>query len=112
MAFLSLTILLFSINFSFAQESKKLILKGIHAVFQDSFSQAESCFTKIIRDSPQEPQGYFFLTALLQAEMMDREDYSREEEFYQNIQKSMQLSKNKIENNRKDAWAYFFLGNS
>ena len=109
---LSLTILSLSISSSFAQQPEDLILGGMHAVFQDSFSQAESCFAQIIKDSPEHPQGYFFLAALLQAEMMDKEKYSREEEFHKNIQKSIELSKNQIESDPKDAWAYLFLGNS
>ena len=43
---------------------------------------------------------------------MDREDYSRQEDFYYNIQKSIELSKKQIETNPKNAWAYLFLGNS
>ncbi len=44
--------------------------------------------------------------------MMDKEDYSRQEDFYYNIQKSIELSRKQIHTNPKDAWAYLFLGNS
>lgn len=101
-----------SANRPFAQLPKELILEGLNFVFQDNFSQAESCFSKVIQNSSQEPQGYFFLAGSVHAEMMDREDYSKEERFYYNIQKSMELSKKQIETNPKDAWAYLFLGNS
>ncbi|HEX9917203.1 MAG TPA: hypothetical protein VGB16_05650 [candidate division Zixibacteria bacterium] len=44
--------------------------------------------------------------------MMDEEDYFEEKRFHQNIQKSIDLSKEKIKANPKDAWAPLFLGNS
>ncbi|MCJ7509233.1 MAG: hypothetical protein MUO85_11015 [candidate division Zixibacteria bacterium] len=110
--FLFCLIFLLGIDYSFAQTSRELILQGIDATLGDNFLQAESCFEQIIKDYPQEPEGYFFLAAALQAKMMDEENYSQEKTFYQNIQKGIDLGKEKIKNNQKDARAYLFLGNS
>jgi len=101
-----------NLNFCFAQQSNELILEGLNSVYQDDFLKAESCFAKVIQRSPQEPQGYFFLAGLVHTEMMDQEDYAREKDFYENIQRSIELSKKQVQTNPKDAWAYLFLGNS
>lgn len=100
------------INSSFTQNSKELILQGIDATLGDNFAQAENCFSQIIKNAPQEPEGYFFLAAVLQVKMMDEEDYYEEKRFYQNIHEGIDLSEEKIKANPQDAWAYLFLGNS
>jgi tetratricopeptide (TPR) repeat protein len=113
-------LLFFFTHLSFSQALKKeneekikeLIISGKENIFQDNFIEAEKSFQKIIELEPENPAGYFFRAALIQAEMMDGEDYQKEGLFYKNIEKSINLGKEILENNKKDKWGNFFLGGS
>ncbi|MCK4384900.1 MAG: tetratricopeptide repeat protein [candidate division Zixibacteria bacterium] len=107
-------------NLAFAQkyldyqneEIKKFLLEGIDASFRENYSFAEEKFKQIVSKAPQDPAGYFFLAMLYQAQMMDHESDSREKDFYGNIKMAKKYAKERIKNNREDAWAYLLLGNA
>lgn len=93
-------------------EITTLILEGIQATIRENYELAEKNFKEIISREPENPAGYFFLAGCYQTQMIDLESDFREEEFYQNLEKSIELSKQRIEKDKKDLWAYFYLGNS
>ena len=90
----------------------ELILHGIDASIRENYTNAEDNFKKIISLDPENPAGYFFLGACYQTQMIDLESDFREKEFYQNLEKSIQLSKKKIEKDENDVRAHFYMGNS
>ena len=90
----------------------ELIQEGIEATIREDYGLAERNFKEIISRNPQNPAGYFFLAGAYQTQMIDWETDFREKEFYQNLEKSIELSERRIENDKKDLWAYFYLGNS
>lgn len=94
------------------EEIKELLLEGIDACFRENYPLAEEKFKQTVSKAPQDPAGYFFLAMLYQAEMMDYESDFRERDFYENIKVVKRYAKERIEHNRKDAWAYLFLGHA
>jgi tetratricopeptide (TPR) repeat protein len=96
------------------QESiaNKLILQGIEAGIRENYELAERNFGKIVSDDPEDPAGYFFLGACYQTQMIDLESDFREKEFYQDLEKAIQLSKERIKKDENDIRAHFYMGNS
>jgi outer membrane protein assembly factor BamD (BamD/ComL family) len=93
-------------------EMAELIQEGIEATIRENYGLAERNFNEIISREPENPAGYFFLAGSFQTQMIDFESDFREKEFYQNLEKSIELSKKRLEKDKKDLWAYFYLGNS
>jgi len=93
-------------------EITELILQGIEATIREDYELAEKSFNQIISREPENPAGYFFLAGSYQTQMIDWESDFREKEFYQNLEKSIELSEQRIEDDKGDVWAYFYLGNS
>ena len=93
-------------------QTTELIQEGIEATIRENYGLAERNFQEIISREPEDPAGYFFLAGCYQTQMIDWESDFREKEFYQNLEKSIELSKQRIEKDKKDLWAYFYLGNS
>lgn len=89
-----------------------VVLEGIHASFRENYALAESSFQTLIRMAPQDPAGYFFLAALYHTQMIDYESNLREKELYKNVKIAKKLARQRIKENKKDAWAHVILGNS
>jgi len=94
------------------EEIKKLFLVGIDACFREDYPLAEEKFKQVVSKAPQDPAGYFFLAMLYQAQMMDYESDFKEKDFYENIKAAKKYARGRIQNNKKDPWAYLFLGNA
>jgi tetratricopeptide (TPR) repeat protein len=92
--------------------TKRLLLDGIEASFRENYPVAESSFNRLIHTAPKDPAGYFFKAALYQAEMIDYESDFREKGFYENVRLAKDLAGERIQDDRKDAWAYLLLGNA
>ena len=89
-----------------------LILSGIEQSIQQNYFIAEKTFATLIESDKNNPQGYFFLAAVLQSKMMDYETDIWEEKFISLLDKT-EIYANKILNkNDKDIWAYFYLGSA
>lgn len=93
-------------------ETNRLILEGIEATVREDYELAERSFNQIILQEPEDPAGYFFLGGCYQTQMIDLESDFRKEEFYHNLEKSIQLAKKRIESDENDLWAHLYLGNS
>jgi tetratricopeptide (TPR) repeat protein len=91
---------------------KSLLSEGIDASFREDYAKAESKFRKLIEMAPSDPAGYFFLAALYHAQMIDHESDFREEEFYRCVKAAKKRARNRIKQDKEDAWAYLVLGNS
>jgi len=94
------------------EEIKKLFLEGIDVCFRENYPLAEEKFKQVVSKAPQDPAGYFFLAMLYQAQMMDYESHFKEKDFYENIKMAKKYARGRIKNNKKDPWAYLFLGNA
>jgi tetratricopeptide (TPR) repeat protein len=111
---------LFHPLFSFPQEYLdyndssvvRLLNEGIRASFQEDYQLAEERFDSLVWMAPEDPAGYFFKAALLNAQMIDYESKFREKEFYQNVKTAKKLARERIKKDKENAWLYVILGNS
>jgi tetratricopeptide (TPR) repeat protein len=87
-------------------------LKTIDYVFADSFSEAMKTATELDDTLLGQPIYHLLYASILHAQMMDGEDFSREDEFMDNINKASDALETWIKQNPKDAWAYFFWGSA
>lgn len=67
----------------------------------------------VIKESPAEPIGFFFRAAVLQARMMDYENYGADEAaFFAATGACRKLAQQQLRERRNEAWAHFFLGSA
>jgi tetratricopeptide (TPR) repeat protein len=94
------------------REIRKIFLEGTEACLQENYPLAEGNFQQLVWKAPQDPAGYFLKAMLYQAQMMDYESDFKEKDFYENIRLAKKFAQERIKDNKKDAWAYLFLGNA
>jgi len=93
-------------------EIAKWIESGVIRTIQNDFSGAESTFQKLIDELPAEPCGYFYLGATVQAEMLDREDFSRLAEFNAAMDTTIDLAKSMRKKDPANLRGWFFEGSA
>lgn len=92
--------------------TQAIVLRGIEASYREDYALAESWFQTLIQMAPEDPAGYFFLAALYHSQMIDYETNFREKELYSNVKIAKKFARQRIKQDKKDAWAYVILGNS
>lgn len=113
---LLLQIVLFS-NILFAQNPfatplKERLWQGIELTIVNDFSAAAAHFDSLIADYPDQPFGYFYLAATLQAEMLDRERYDNVEKFKELMDRSIDLGGERRDELGDQPWLLFIEGSS
>gem|GEM_PF-229259 len=91
-------------------EVDTLIREGIRATILQKFDRADSLFRMLQRRNPDDPRAFFYQAAALQSRMMDAEDYSREKEFLQLIEETVQRADRILKRSPGNAAAMFFKG--
>ena len=91
---------------------KDHVLKGIELTILTDFENAKKIYNEFINDYPKEPIGYFYMAAVLQSEMLDREDFSHSDEFENFIEKCLRKSKSLQKQRNQDPWLLFYEGNA
>ena len=87
-----------------------LIRIGIELSIRQRYEQAIEIFRKLEASDATNPVGFFFHAAVLQARMMDYEDYRDEATFRALIDTTIDLAKQRLRNHKNDPLAYFCLG--
>ena len=98
-------------DFQASQVNKK-ILEGIHLLYDQRFDEAANIFLKVIAESPQKPDGYFYM-AMVSWSSLASGYWSPEavDEFKKRIDRTIHVARSRIEENIKiDSYDYFFLG--
>ena len=118
----SLVVIIISIGWSFTSDElarnpsprdvRNKILKGIELTILTDFENAEKIYKGLIEEYPDEPIGYFYMAAVLQSEMLDREDFSQPDICEDFIEKCVQKSKSLQKERDNDAWLLFYEGNA
>jgi tetratricopeptide (TPR) repeat protein len=93
-------------------EVKSKILEGVELTIMNEFKQAERLYGEFIIQYPDEPFGYFYIAAVIQAEMLDAEDYDRILEFEKNIDLCVLKSENIKKERPDDPWPLFYEGSA
>jgi len=91
---------------------KRKILEGVELTILNEFSQAERIYSTFIDQYPEEPFGYFYVAAVIQAEMLDAEDYNRIMEFEKNIELCVRKAESKKKDRPNDPWPLFYEGSA
>ncbi|MBW2616572.1 MAG: hypothetical protein JRD02_10410 [Deltaproteobacteria bacterium] len=98
-------------DFQVAQVNKTII-RGIHLLYDEQFDEAENLFLIVINESPQKPDGYFYM-AMVSWSRLASGFWSPETvgEFRERIDRTIHVARNRIEGtNKPDSYDYFFLG--
>lgn len=91
---------------------RKEIHFGIDETINNQFSEAETRFRRLIATYPEHPAGYFYTGATIQAEILDREDYARQQEFDDLMEKTVQTAESLYDSLQNDPWLYFLEGSA
>jgi tetratricopeptide (TPR) repeat protein len=95
-----------------SSDLKDQILRGIELTILTDFENAKNIYNGIIEKYPGEPIGYFYMAAVLQSEMLDREDFTHNEEFEDFVEKCVQKSTSLQNQRKQDPWLLFYEGNA
>jgi tetratricopeptide (TPR) repeat protein len=93
-------------------QSNKKILQGIHLLYDERFDEAANIFLKVIAESPQKPDGYFYM-AMVSWSSLASGFWSPEavDEFKKRIDRTIHVARCRIEGgSNPDSYDYFFLG--
>lgn len=91
---------------------KSLILQGLDLSYTNRFEEADRVFEQLIQAYPHHPVGYFYKAANLQAQMLDAEDYEREQDFYRLAERTIQLAESLQTADQADSWILFYKGSA
>jgi len=91
-------------------EIYSLIYRSIDLSIRHRYAEAEAAAREIIHCQPDSPAGWFFLSGVINSQMTDFEDYSREKEFFTCLDKTAAKAEAKSKSRRPQAWDYFYLG--
>lgn len=80
-----------------------------HTVLQ-RYAEASRLAEALEHSHPENPAGYFLHAAALQAEMMDYEDFTRLDTFYDLANRVEEICERDIKRVKNSAWPYFFIG--
>ena len=87
-----------------------IILRGLELVYVDSTFEAVDEFKKLIGNFPDDPIGYFYVSASLQTMMDDFRNYSYAEEFDRYMNTAIEKAEKKKEQNNLTAQDYLYFG--
>ena len=88
-----------------ARESSRYVLEA-------RYDDAERVLDRFIADHPDEPAGYLLKAAVLQYECTDYEDPSRGAEYEALLARTEEFSLHRIDKNRTDHWARYYLASA
>jgi len=90
-----------------------LLQKAISRAILQHYEEALALTDSVIKLSPEEPAGYFFRSAVLQARMLDYGNYENDEKaFFAATGACRKLAQIKLTRRREEAWAHFFFGSA
>jgi tetratricopeptide (TPR) repeat protein len=91
-------------------EVDSIILRGMELVHADSTLEAMEEFKKLIELFPNDPIGYFYVSATLQTMMDDFRNYSYLDEFNNYMDKAIQAAEKKQKRTNLTAYDYLYFG--
>jgi tetratricopeptide (TPR) repeat protein len=90
-----------------------LLQTAITQTILQQYDKALELTELVIKSTPSEPTGYFFKAAILQARMMDYENYEHDEKaFFFATATCRKLAQAKLKERHDQAWAHFFYGSA
>lgn len=93
-------------------EQISIIRQTIDQVFADSFRQGYILAEQLPDTIPGRPIHSLLLASVMNAQMIDAEDYSRAKQFFSHVDSSIDILKDWVDRNPDDAWGLFLLGSA
>lgn len=93
-----------------SQPTDESLLFGLERGISEQYALAIAHFSKIKVEYPDSPAGPFFLSAIYQSRMMDFETTVWKDQFYSEIEKTIQLATAEIRIKPDNPYNYFYLG--
>jgi hypothetical protein len=87
-----------------------IILRGMQLVHNDSTMEAVEEFKKLIELFPEDPIGYFYVSASIQIMMDDFRNYSHMDQFNEHMDKAIQAAERKKKHGNLTAYDYLYFG--
>jgi tetratricopeptide (TPR) repeat protein len=91
-------------------EVDSIVLRGMELVHADSTLEAVEEFKKLIELFPNDPIGYFYVSATLQTMMDDFRNYSHMDEFNNYMDRAIQAAEKKQKRTNLTAYDYLYFG--
>lgn len=85
-------------------------MQGQEKIFERRYDDAKSIFDSIVKDYPESPSGYFGLMAVLEMQMLEREDFHLEKEFLAVANKGLKRVHEIQKCYHPSAWQLFLSG--
>jgi tetratricopeptide (TPR) repeat protein len=82
----------------------------IDLIYKEDFKNAEETARRLIKKYPDNPAGYFYVAATLDAWMAFYFDKKKENEFYKFCDLALEKSEKILAKNPGDEWTLFFMG--
>ena len=93
------------------RQPNQAIIKGINHLYDLEFEEAEKLFSRIVRERPDHPAGYFYMAMVtwsrLSVGFWTAENLN---EYVARIDRTISVARQRIEINEKDSRSYFYLG--
>ncbi|OGJ87506.1 MAG: hypothetical protein A2487_06155 [Candidatus Raymondbacteria bacterium RifOxyC12_full_50_8] len=86
------------------------IQEGLRLLNLERFDEAQRMYEKIKDRYPDHPIGYFLVAAALESRMIFYFSSFKEQEFYKNCDKAIEIGENIMIKRPDDLWNMFFLG--
>ncbi|MBC8204149.1 tetratricopeptide repeat protein [bacterium] len=87
-----------------------LIRISINESIEHNYACAESAAEEMIKIAPKSPAGYFYRAGVVNSMMLDYEDNFREDDFYNYLDRTIELSEKMIRADADNPWGHFYLG--
>ena len=88
------------------------IRRGMDLTVRNQFEQADSLFHRLIQKYPDQPFGYFYVAANLQAWMLDEEDFSRAGLFELYLNRTLARCDSLDKLGPSNGWIAFYRGSA
>ena len=90
---------------------KKEILQGIDALYDLEFDKAQSVFSTLVSENPENPAGYFYL-AMVTWSRLANGFWGPEvvNDFAKRIDRAIAVARKSIQKNNEDSLSFFYLG--
>ncbi|HMA65778.1 MAG TPA: tetratricopeptide repeat protein, partial [Chitinispirillaceae bacterium] len=89
---------------------KQTGIQVIDLIYKEDFKNAEETARRLVKKYPENPAGYFFVAATLDAWMAFYFDKKKENEFYKFCDLALEKGEKILAKNANDEWTLFFMG--
>ncbi len=102
--------LLIAFNFVYSSDKKNTLKKGIELSYNFNFEESEKIFQKLIKDYPDDPEGYLYLAQNYMWSYLGSKEEKEYENFAKLIEQSIEKLKDKLSKEKLKYEVKYLLG--